>query len=237
MATRNITVVGRNPLIGVGTAPEDVWNGGGTYTGFPTGAPEAIRISSDNVNDTSAGTGARTIRITGLLTNASIDYISEDFTMNGTTDVVSTSTWYRISDAEILTAGSAGWNVGSITIQHNVTTANIFAVMAPTYNKSTLACFTIPAGRNGLLVKYTLTIVRTSGAAGSATVSIRTRDTAAGGVFTIEHVYEMSTSSPLTIDLENNSLTLVAGTDVKVTVETVSDNLTAVSALMNINYK
>lgn len=238
MATRNITTVGRNPLINISTAPEDVWSQGGAYTGFPTGAPEAVRVVSTSINDTSGGTGARTMTICGLKSNTSKDYEEETLTLNGTTNVVSISSWYRIIEAEVITAGSTGSNVGTITISHNVTTANIFCTIVPTYNKAAIACFTIPSTRTGYMVKFLANLVRTSGAAGSGTVSIRVRDTlTANSVFKVIYVFEMTTGSPFSINMENNSLILKSGSDIKITVESVSDNGTSVSALMNIQYR
>lgn len=42
---------GRNSEVDVGTAPEDVWNGGGLYTGFDCTQAEILEFFSDNAQD------------------------------------------------------------------------------------------------------------------------------------------------------------------------------------------
>lgn len=214
------TKFGRNPVINTNTTPEDVWNGGSTYTGFPTGSPETVQVFSSDANDTSAGTGARTIRFYGLKSSTSSIYESEDVTMNGTTEVTTTSTWYRINRAIVLTAGSGGENAGTITIRHSTTTANVFVQM-PSFNQTTIAAYTVPANKEMLIKRVRVAITRSSGAAGSATITLRARTP--GGVFRAIRVFEVQTGSP-TEFVQLGGDVLPAGTDVKFRVEDVSDN-------------
>ncbi len=41
---------GRNPDVDAGSTPEDVWNGGGTYAGFPTGSTEQFQVFSSSAS-------------------------------------------------------------------------------------------------------------------------------------------------------------------------------------------
>jgi hypothetical protein len=213
---------GRNPDIDTGTTPEDIWSPGGLYTGHPTGSPETIDIVSSSTNDTSAGTGARTIRLFGLKSNASTAYESEDFTLNGTTTVTSTSTWYRINRVFVLTAGTLGYNEGTITVNHTTTTANVFATIEPQLNQTTIAAYTIPANFTGYLDQYLLVLSRAGGGLGSATVTIRVRDTLNGGVYRSLEAIDMTTGSPLDTRLKY-PFRLVEGSDILFRVEDVSD--------------
>jgi len=69
---------GFNPL-SLRDIEEEIWDVGGSYT-FPLSA-DTLAISSDDENDTSAGTGARTVLVKGL--NSSFVEISETITLNG----------------------------------------------------------------------------------------------------------------------------------------------------------
>lgn len=136
---------GRNPDIDSGTLPEDIWGGNGVYAGFPTGSPEQVRITSTSASDTG------TVTFTGLKTSNDTEYTSETVTLNGTTPVVSVNSWYRVHTFRYSSGSSTTMNLGDITIQHNVTTANIFAIMPIGTGQSNCSCLTIPAGKTGYL--------------------------------------------------------------------------------------
>ncbi len=223
------TKFGRNPDTDTGSTPEDVWGGGGTYTGHPTGSPEIIEVFSANANDTSAGTGARTVRFWGLKTSASTAYETEDIILNGSTGVDSVSTWYRLNRAKVLTAGSGGENAGTITFRHKTTTANVFAQLPAGYNQTLIAAYTVPVGHTTYVKSLRISLSRANGSPGSATVSFRCRPL--GGVFNSGYVFEVTHSAPAFLTF-NGSQPLEAGTDVKFTIEDVSDNNTVIEASM-----
>ena len=86
----------------------------------------ALQISSSNVNDTSAGSGAITIYIDGIFIDSNGDWFnrttfSSPTTLNGQTAVqIGTLTdWYRINKIWVLTAGSGETNAGDLYISPN----------------------------------------------------------------------------------------------------------------------
>ncbi len=88
-----------------------------TYT-----SPTVVRgrsIRSADVNDTSAGTGARTVRITYLRDDYTGPY-TEDVTLNGTTWVNTSATNIMyVEMISVITVGSGGQNAGAITLNDN----------------------------------------------------------------------------------------------------------------------
>ena len=114
---------------------------------------ETIDIVSDDANDTSAGTGARTLRLVGL--DASWNKQTEDYTLNGTSTVNGASSFIRILRAFILTSGTyqspTGTNVGNITFTSQ--TQGEQAYMQEGKGKTTGSRWTIPAGYDGYLTR------------------------------------------------------------------------------------
>jgi hypothetical protein len=147
---------GKNPDVDTGTVPEDIWENGGTYTGFPAGAAETLQVFSSSANDAAAGTGARTIRVTGLDSNYNI--ISETVTLNGVTPVTTSQSFIRAHTAVVLTSGSSNtaFNAGNITVRHSTTTTNIFLYMLIGTNQTNCSGYTIPAGYTGYMRKITV---------------------------------------------------------------------------------
>lgn len=225
----SINKFGYNPNLDTGTVPEDIWYNEGTYTGHPLNTTETIEVFSSDVNDTSAGTGARTITIFGLGTTLSEDYTTETITLDGTTPVPSVNSWYRVSRAWIETSGSSGYNEGTITIRHTTTTANVFATIAPTFNQTLVSAFTIPYNNTGYIDRIQVTLVRSSGASGSGLATLRVRDTLNSGVYRTREVMNIQTGGPYVINFEY-PMEIPQGADIKITVDEVSDNNSIMSS-------
>lgn len=123
------------------------------YTNFWLSSAATLEVASSSANDAAAGTGARTITITGLAS----DYtdLSETVTMLGNTVAVTTSSFLRINSVEVATAGSGGKNAGVIyvalddTFSSGVpqTATKILRAIPIGNNVSHNATFTVPYGK------------------------------------------------------------------------------------------
>lgn len=166
---------GRNPDVDTGT--EDIWANGGTRA-FNTVAG-TVGISSTSADDTSAGTGARTVRIYGL--DASSNPQQEDMSLNGVTNVESTKSFLNLYAVEILTVGSAGASQGNITADIG---GNDLAFIAAGEGHSRLTHRTIRAGWRA----YILRMFASSTNAGSMIVELQTRNEAGAPWITIREL-------------------------------------------------
>jgi len=141
-------IFGHNTDVDSSGVPEDLWNGGGIYTGFPLGSPETIECFSSDNDDTTGGTGARTIELISILDgNYEPPLTPIILTMNGSTPTVTTGTFLRLSKVKVLTVGSTGINEGVITCRQTTTTSNVFIVMPILHGESVVSGFTVPAGK------------------------------------------------------------------------------------------
>jgi len=171
-----ISKYARNPDV---DAAEDIWNGGGDYTGFPTTSAEEFQVFSSSTADTVAGTGAQTVRVYYYnsdyeMVDSSGNFLYFDVTLNGTTAVNSGITGIRIWRAKVLTSGSGQVNAGNITIRWRTTTAAIFAVMPATYGQTAISNFTIPSGYTGYIKRYSASMDDNS--TNRAELAIKVRD-------------------------------------------------------------
>jgi len=148
---------------------------------YPTSAG-TVTVVSDDADDTSAGTGARTIKIQGL--DGNYDFQEETITMNGTTNVTSTNTFLRVNRMEVLTAGSSNGMEGTITATVG---GNEQSRMEAEYDNQTLqANYTIPAGKTGYLTRIQATSTKDNKA---AFVGLFTREL--NSVFKIKQLFEI----------------------------------------------
>lgn len=172
-----VNKAGFNPDIDTTTVPEDVFELGGIYPGFPLTSGETLTVFSDSLNDTAAGSGLRTIRVTGL--DPFFNPQSEDFTMQGLTPVTGTKIFVRAHTATQITTGgsplNSNSNVGTITVRHTTTTGNVFLAMRPGVGQTNCAAYTIPAGYTGYLRKKTCKIGSVSGTTAACDYSIWTQ--------------------------------------------------------------
>ena len=144
---------GNNPE--VADSVETVWPQGGLYSYLS--AATVLKVSSSSTNDTSAGTGARTVELFGL--DGDYNEISEVVTLNGQTEVNTTQSYLRINRMVVRSAGSGGANAGIIYAGTGTVTtgvpANIYATInGDGTNQTLMALWTIPAGYTGYLMQY-----------------------------------------------------------------------------------
>lgn len=123
-------------------AAEDVWDGGGTWN-EPT-ATQVYTITSTDANDTSAGTGARTVQIYGL--NSTGAEADETLTMNGTNPVTASTQYQMIYRMIVRTAGSGAANAGIISANAN-TDGNVTAQINAGNNQTLMAVYKVPVSK------------------------------------------------------------------------------------------
>lgn len=165
-----VNKAGKNPDIDTGSVPEDIWGNSGTYTGWATSA-ETLQVFSSDANDTSAGTGARTVRIVGL--DANYNVISETVTLNGTTPATTSNSFLRAHTMRVVSAGSGGKNAGTITVRQSTTTANIMLFMLAGINQTNDVGYTIPAGKTGYLRRFRVQVLSNNAGAVNGAILIR----------------------------------------------------------------
>jgi len=147
---------------------------------YPAAALQ-MTVSSADADDTSAGTGARTVLITGLDANYAV--ISETVTMNGQTAVTTTNSFLRINSMLVTTAGTSLANEGIIYIGTGTVTsgvpATIYNVISAGFNNATSSQYTIPAGYTGYLAVARIGLAQD---AGTTLITARTRFVGTNGI-------------------------------------------------------
>ncbi len=151
-------VRGHNPDIDSASGFEDIWEAGGSLVKLTSA--ETMEIVSTDTNDTSAGTGARTVLINGCDgTGATIEEI---VTMNGTTNVTTTASFTRVNIMTVLTAGSSDFNEGSITATAT-TAGTVQCQMDTSEGISQNSHYCIPLGKVGFSYKLEINVAKISG--------------------------------------------------------------------------
>lgn len=185
-----INIFGYNP--DVDTSEESIWPDGGTIP-HPTVA-SVLTISSSSASDTSAGTGARTVRVEGLDGNYNV--VSETVTLNGQTAVNTTNSYLYINSFYVITTGSGGVNAGNINAGTGTVTAGVPAVLydiiATGYNNRTTGHYCVPAGYTGYM---TSGVITTGQASGSTSVTAFLKQHGPDGVLRVGAVSTLNNGS------------------------------------------
>lgn len=120
--------------------------------------PAQVKVSSTDANDTSAGTGARTVRLTGL--DASGDPQTENVALQGQTGVTTTGTWKAVTKAQVLAAGSTKSNAGQIWVGTGTVTAGVPATKLNSVeigtNVSATCLHVVPAGKRLVVTQLSI---------------------------------------------------------------------------------
>ena len=138
---RRVALYGNNPDVDPGTAPEDVWSGGGVYPWLT--AASALEIVSSSAADAAAGTGAQSVTISGL--DASYAEVVQTVAVNGATPVAIPLPLLRINAAVVASAGSGQTNAGEITIR-NAGAGATRGLMPAGFGNLRQCVYTVPAG-------------------------------------------------------------------------------------------
>lgn len=163
---------------GIQTTATDIWErADANVTQQVWLAPTAARIhaivSSAAADDGDpAGNGARTVKIYGLKTWATAES-NETVTLNGVTPVNTANAYVMINYMEVVTYGTSGPNVGTITATA-ATDGTISAVILPTEGITEMAIYGIPTGQSFYMTRLGCSISKAS-------------STATDGIFIIRH--------------------------------------------------
>lgn len=113
-----------------------------------------VSVASTSANDTSAGTGARTMTIEGLDENF-VELPLETITLNGTTPVNSAVQYFRINRLTVITAGTTATNEGDIYIGDSADTfsvgvpdTRVYCAIYAGEGNSQYGTYSVPAGKN-----------------------------------------------------------------------------------------
>lgn len=222
--TSTITKFGYNADVDTAAA-EDIIGQQGNYV-EPTVA-RLHNITSSSANDTSAGTGARTVLIRGI--DGSYNAVSETLTLNGISSVSTVNSYLHIHLAQVQTVGSTGSNVGTITFTA-VTDATVTITIEPTYNQSTSSVYMVPVGYKGYIMK-TRARMGNSTAASLADVALLVKPF--GGGYQLKTILGMNStgSSFVENDYANSTPFIIqAKSFIKMRCLSVSNNNTTISA-------
>jgi hypothetical protein len=227
-----ITRFGRNDDIDTATVPQDLWNGPTNLYVVPTAA-RIHAVVSTSTDDADAGTGAHSVRIFGL---DSIDEITEDVTLDGTTPVNTTQSFIRVNRMRCLAAGSGGTNAGNITATA-VTDSTVSAYIAAGAGTTLICHHSIPRNSSIYLMSADVNIWRQGGTAGAMAecdLMVREFIETDNPVLRIDQVKGVAvdgSSAPQTVWLPYKKIAGPA--DIFWRIVFVSDNNTAISGALN----
>lgn len=168
-------------------------------------ADVALEVLSSSAADTSAGTGARSVRLT--LLNSSFLEVTVDVTLNGTTPVaVSGGTIYRrVNKIQLLSWGSGATNAGNLTVRVSGGGAwQRYMVAGEATDR--VGIYTVPANKYGILLGSSFSIERTTVEVMRVNILARIANPESPWLIEREHVCLSSHPDEHTVNLMANRL-------------------------------
>jgi hypothetical protein len=168
-----INKFGRAPT-GIQTTATDIWDRATQIPLQPVWLAPAsaapLEIASSDAGDTSAGAGARKLRIFGLI-DWELPEISEDIVMNGTTSVTTTQSYVVCYRMQVIEKGATNSNIGTITakVQGEGT---VTAQINDSEGQTQMAIYAISSLDKAYVQNYYASVNKAQGAAASVNFSI-----------------------------------------------------------------
>ena len=156
-----------------------------------------IASTSTNDDGSPAGTGAQTLRVSGL-TGWDANEVTEDITLNGTTNVPTVNSYVIIHRMQVLTWGSAGPNAGTLTATAQ-TDATVTAQINIGAGQTEMAIYGVPSTQKAYMTQY-YAGVRASGPSGNIFGELLVNSYADTELtnFLVKHSFSRVTTAPTT---------------------------------------
>jgi hypothetical protein len=139
------------------TSWADLWGAGGIRA-EPAATAGIVRIVSTSSSDASSGTGARSVEVVGW--NSSWAVVTEVIDLDGTSTVSSSNSFHRVISARVVTAGTGGANVGTLTF---TISSKTMAIIAIGDNASLHSHFTVPPDHIGYVYGWRFSAAKGGG--------------------------------------------------------------------------
>jgi hypothetical protein len=203
----------------------DLWPVLGSYV-FPTTEMQ-MEFTSSSANDTTDGTGARTVKI-WYLTSGFVEK-TETITLSGTGVAQTTATdIYRVNAFRVMTAGTLGCAAGNIDLRH-LSNTPIYSRILAGNTRARNSIYTVPVGKTLYITQITYSVGHASGGR-YARFTLRAKyDDFAAALALIFYPYHE-------IGLQDNAISInmdfpikfPAGTDIKISVISDASNADAI---------
>lgn len=185
---------GYNADVDVGT--EVIASFGGTFTPLTTAT--TLTVVSTDAADDDGGTGCNSIVVYGI--DANRDEQIEVVTMNGTTNVVTTSTWLGINRVAMFLCGSGKVNAGTINI--TATTGGSTMAQMPAAGGVTQQCiFHVPQNQQFIMEYLRVNTLKQAAQDPVVTVKVWVYSAVSNGK---QEVYRVSLDTAVTNDITEN---------------------------------
>lgn len=231
-----VATLGTNTDVDTLTDPEDVWSGSalGILNGIDhklvqiPQTPVSVELVSDNVNDTSAGTGLRTA-VVGYL-DSNYDQKTTVITLNGTTpvalpeNIIAINTFVRSSSGAF-----KGNNIGNISIRATGGAGATYSYMAAGTGFARSSLYTVPNGYTLFMYSIVLSILQLDKVAKWAVFSLPVM----GATGAVARALQLSCDSSIPYRHEADGLlvnSVAQKNSVWVTCDTVTEDNTNVTA-------
>jgi hypothetical protein len=165
----SVAKFGRNSNLDSGI-PTDIWNLITQPIWLPPTQARLHTIVSTSGNDAAAGTGARTIAVSGLTDWDTAETV-ELVTMTGVAGVTTDNAYVIIHRMAVVTAGASGPNVGVITATAQ-TDATVTAQIDAGAGQTQMAIYGIPSVQTAFMPSYGASFNKSGGAAGAIDLTL-----------------------------------------------------------------